>query len=60
MNKIQVQVKQVYGKQTIYPVCDKAKAIARLLGTKTLTSEAIQVAKLLGHEIEQVFEQVRL
>lgn len=52
--KIQVQIKQVYGNETIYPVCDTAKKFAALLGTKTLTYRAIQGIKDLGYSIEVV------
>ena len=48
MERITVQVKDVYGQKTIYPVCDKAKIFARLAGTKTLTMSAIVEIKKLG------------
>ena len=48
---IQVEVKNVYGNTTIYPVCDKAKMFASIAGTKTLTREALEKVKKLGYEI---------
>lgn len=52
--KIQVQIKQVYGNETIYPVCDIAKKFAVLLGTKTLTHKAIKDIKDLGYSVEVI------
>lgn len=52
--KIQVQIKQVYGNETIYPVCDISKKFAALLGTKTLPRKAIQRIKDLGYSIEVI------
>lgn len=45
-----VQIKNVYGNETIYPVDDTAKRIAHLAGTKTLTRQTINIAKALGFE----------
>ena len=49
---IQVHIKDVYGKQTVYPVCDKAKLFAKLAGTTTLTHSALCVIEQLGYNIE--------
>ena len=51
-DKIQVQIKDVYGRQTAYPVCDKAKLFAKLAGTATLTHDARQIILALGYNIE--------
>lgn len=48
---ITVQIRQVYGNEAIYPICEKAKIFAALAGTKTLTRQAIAQIKLLGYEI---------
>tara|TARA_R110000764_G_scaffold74896_1_gene151540 strand:- start:110 stop:322 length:213 start_codon:yes stop_codon:yes gene_type:complete len=48
-----VEYKNVYGNELVYPVNAKAKAIARLAGSKTLTPQAIQIAKELGFIIEE-------
>lgn len=48
----QVTIKQVYGVNTVYPANDKAQLIARLAGTKTLTTEAIETARALGFTFE--------
>ena len=49
---ITVQIKTVYGNEAIYPICDKAKQFAALIGTKTLTRRAICQIEMLGYLIE--------
>ena len=44
-----VVVKNVYGRDTIYPHCDKAKFFAELAGTTTLTATAIAAIKRHGY-----------
>ena len=51
-DKIQVRIKDVYGRQTAYPVCEKAKLFAKLAGTATLTHDARQIILALGYNIE--------
>jgi hypothetical protein len=48
---ITIQIKNVYGNDTIYPVCDKAKIFANLAGTKTITLQALAQIKLLGYAV---------
>ena len=50
--KITIEVKTVYGNQTIYPFCDNAKLFARLANTKTLTKDSLDTIKKLGYAIE--------
>lgn len=50
--QIIVEIRSVYGKETIYPICDAAKTFSKLCGTKTLTREAINHIKELGYEIQ--------
>ncbi len=50
--KITVQIKSVYGQPRIYPVCDKAKAFARLTGHKCLSKSDIEIIESLGFEVE--------
>jgi hypothetical protein len=52
--KIQVQLKNVYGRETIYPVCVSAKIFASIAGQKTLTEREIQKIKDLGYTVEVV------
>jgi hypothetical protein len=46
-----VRLQDVYGKQTVYPVCHVAKTFAALTGCKTLTSAALTHIQSLGYTI---------
>ena len=48
----QVEIKEVYGNKTIYPLNDQALLLARIAGTKTLTPSTIDLAKKLGFNFE--------
>lgn len=50
--KITVQVKTVYGKNMVYPICDNGILFAKLANSKTLTPESIKLIKQLGYAIE--------
>lgn len=47
-----VEIREVYGNKTIYPVNDTALYLARIAGTKTLTEPTIRHAKGLGFTFE--------
>lgn len=51
---LQVEIKHVYGKETVYPVNETAKLVAELVGQRTLTRKDIGVCKKLGYTIEIV------
>ena len=46
-----IQIKNVYGNETVYPICERAKLFARIAGTRTLTSATLRDVKALGYEI---------
>ena len=48
---ITVEIKNVYGVNQIYPVCDIAKIFASISGTKTLTAHTVLKIKELGYTI---------
>ena len=48
---ITVKIKNVYGSDLIYPVCDKARTLASLAGTKTLRPTDIDKIKALGFTV---------
>jgi hypothetical protein len=50
----QIEVKEVYGNKTIYPVNEQARLLARIAGTKTLTTSTVSLAKELGFHFEIV------
>ena len=54
--KITIEIKSVYGRECIYPVCDAAKQFTALTGKKTLDRENLEAIKKLGYEI-QIKEQ---
>ena len=49
---IQVQIKNVYGNELIYPICSNAKTFADIANSKSLTFETIQLIKKFGYTIE--------
>lgn len=49
--KITVEIKNVYGQDKIYPVCDKAQIFAEIAGTTTLLHRNINLIKCLGYEV---------
>lgn len=49
--KITVEIKNVYGQDKIYPVCDKAQIFAEIAGTTTLLRRNINLIKCLGYEV---------
>jgi hypothetical protein len=51
---IQVNIKQVYGVDRIYPVNDKAIILTQLTNKKTLDKRDIELIKRLGYEIEVI------
>ena len=48
---ITVEVRTVYGNQSVYPVCQTSKLLAQLAGTKTFTKGALDTIKQLGYSI---------
>jgi hypothetical protein len=48
---ITVRIKNVYGEDKVYPVCNAAKTFAELAGTTTLTARAVSLIKQLGYTI---------
>jgi hypothetical protein len=46
-----VEFRNVYGNELVYPVNDYAKLFAELSGNKTLTREALLIAKKLGFTV---------
>ena len=51
MKAIVIKIKNVYGENKAYPVCEHAKIIAEIAGTRTLTPENLQRIERLGLEI---------
>lgn len=60
MQTVQVEIKNVYGSKAIYPVCQTAKLLSNLAGTKTFTPAAIVAIKALGYQFEIVQPNVSI
>jgi len=58
MKTIKVEVKNVYGVERIYPVCEDAKKFSMLTNNKTLDKDDIRIIKQLGFEIEATRPQL--
>lgn len=52
--EIQVYVKNVYGKEMVYPACSKAKYFTDLMGRKTFTKQDIRLIGLIGFFVRTV------
>lgn len=48
---VTVQIRTVYGDDTVYPSCRSSMLFARIAGTKTLTTETLKCIRDLGYEI---------
>ena len=55
--KIEVIIKNTYGNELIYPVCETAKKLVELAGAKTFTDNSIRLCKALGYELSIVAAQ---
>jgi len=52
MNLI-IELKNVYGNDLVYPICDKAKKLCELTNQKTFSKFAINKLKELGYTFTQ-------
>lgn len=52
--KVEISIRNVYGRELIYPVNDTAKKLAELIGHVTFTPKQLKIIHLLGFEIVQV------
>lgn len=48
---IRIELKDQYGKQVAYPICDTAKTFADIAGTKVLTDQTLLRVAALGYTI---------
>lgn len=49
--QLQVFVRSVFGRQTIYPACAQAERVAALANQKTLTDRELKIAREMGFEV---------
>lgn len=50
--EITVSVKNNFGTEQVYPVCERAQTFARIACTKTLTRDTLALVKKLGYSIK--------
>jgi len=50
-NEITIEIKNVYGEDKAYPVCDKAKLFTDIAGTRTLRPADLNYIQQLGYKI---------
>jgi len=46
-----VEIKNVFGKETVYPICKTSKSLCALTGNLTLTENAIRIIKNMGYTL---------
>lgn len=51
---IVVEVRSVYGKEMVYPICDSARLFALIANKKTLDHATLCMIEALGFTINQV------
>jgi hypothetical protein len=51
MTEIVVRIKNVYGVQKVYPVCNKACLFADIAGTATLRPSDLKAIQALGYRV---------
>lgn len=49
MMELSIETKNVYGKETIYPKCEKGLLLAGFKGQKTFTESDLKTLKQLGY-----------
>jgi hypothetical protein len=49
--EITVQVRDVYGTEKVYPICDSAMQFASIAGTTTLTMRVLKRIEALGYTV---------
>lgn len=52
--RVEITVKSVYGKETVYPANDTAKKFAEIAGTTSMTHSLLCQIEALGFLIEDV------
>ncbi len=53
MNELVIRKREVYGNVLNYPVCDKAKSLATIIGKKTISDDILNKFSLdFGYQIK--------
>jgi len=56
MKTLKVIIRNVYGKDLVYPACESSKLFANLLNSQTLADGARRTIKQLGYTFEVIPE----
>lgn len=59
MKTITVKIKNVYGNELVYPVCEDANTFAELIGKKTFSSYDLTLIEKLGYQLELEQQKIR-
>jgi hypothetical protein len=59
-NTLKLIVKDVYGKELVYPDCYTSELLATLKGTKTFNDRDLSIFALMGYKIEWVAKARRV
>lgn len=57
---IKIEIRSVYGKDTVYPACPDARRFADIAGTKTLCDRTLRLIRDLGYDFEVVHPSVKI
>ena len=55
---LKVEIRNVYGNETVYPKCDQSRLFCDLLNTKTLTPRHIGIISRMGYQFEVATEMI--
>jgi len=58
MIKVFVMVRNVYGREMIYPACPVTEIIASIAKTKTLSDNDLSAIRKLGYEVKVVEKEL--
>lgn len=51
---IKLSIKNVYGRELIYPACRVSELFCKLLNQKTLSESAVKIIEQMGYRVEFV------
>lgn len=58
MNIVEIEVRSVFGNETIYPANETAQIFAQIAGKKTLSKQDLNLIRALGFDVNQVFREL--
>lgn len=58
-NTITIEIRSVYGNDTIYPACAHSRFLCALMGTKTITREKLRLIRANGYDVVEAPTRLR-